>query len=153
MTDRGLGVVTLQDVAGLPEFVHLGSHSHSHEPMGTVSMPDFLADFETCRRLFAERLRRPLTTYAFPNGAYRGEQIEALLAHGIERVLLVDERPTPGGSPVISRLTVGGTIRGQFLGKSTDASGGFTHDAVRVAGADLVLVSGTNLLRQPLIDA
>lgn len=116
---RSLGVVTPHEVSEFPDLVHVGSHSYAHESMGQASMEAFLADFDACRQVFRERLQRPLTTYAFPLGAYRREQVDALLAEGVERVLLVDERATRGGRPVIPRLTIGGTRRGQFLAKST----------------------------------
>lgn len=110
--------LTVQEVTSLPESVHVGAHGGTHEPMTHASLTEFENDFEICRDLFAGSLQLPLVTYAFPLGGYQTGHLDFLLASGVEQILLVDEKTTKGGGPVLTRLTVGGTFRGQFLAKS-----------------------------------
>ena len=56
----------------------IGAHSFSHESMGYESDSFFRADLMQCRNFFEQQLRLPLDAYAFPNGSYRPEQIQAL---------------------------------------------------------------------------
>ena len=110
--------LTVQEITALPASVHVGAHGGTHESMAHASVSELEADFEMCRDLFENHLGRPLVTYAFPLGGYRTEHLDFLRASGVEQILLVGERTTKGGSPVLPRLTIGGRLRGQFLAKS-----------------------------------
>jgi len=114
--------LTVEQITALPESVHIGAHGGTHEPMTHASISEFDCDFETCRDLFENHLRKPLVTYAFPLGGYRAEQLDYLQAAGIEQILLVGERTTKGGENIIPRLTIGGRLRGQFIAKSVGVS-------------------------------
>jgi peptidoglycan/xylan/chitin deacetylase (PgdA/CDA1 family) len=110
--------LTIKEISALPGSVHVGAHGGTHESMALVSVSEFEMDFEMCRDLFENHLGRPLVTYAFPLGGYRIEHLDFLRAAGVEQILLVGERTTKGGVPVLPRLTIGGRLRGQFLAKS-----------------------------------
>jgi hypothetical protein len=68
----------------------------------------FLDDFTNCVGFFRDWLQRPLTTYAFPNGSHRREQIDALTERGVENVLLVEEDFAERAGPVFKRFTMYG---------------------------------------------
>ena len=119
---RRLRALTIAEVKALPSSVHVGAHGGTHEPMTAASIDVFLDDFAMCRDLFQNHLCLPLTTYAFPLGGYRQDQVDVLLREGVSQVLVVDELATRGGIPLLSRLTVGGTAKGQYLVKSVGAS-------------------------------
>ena len=110
--------LTVPEITALAPSVHVGAHGGTHESMAQASVSEFEADFEMCRDLFENHLGRPLVTYAFPLGGYRTEHLDFLRASGVEQILLVGEKTTKGGSPVLPRLTIGGRLRGQFLAKS-----------------------------------
>jgi peptidoglycan/xylan/chitin deacetylase (PgdA/CDA1 family) len=102
---RPTRMMSAADVAALPESCEVGCHSHSHESMGIESLEFFRDDFERCRPLFDETLRRPLRIYSFPNGSYRQDQLEFLREAGLEHILLVDEMLS-GDGRVHARLTM-----------------------------------------------
>lgn len=118
---RRVRALTTAEVKALPPSVHVGAHGGTHEPMAGASIDEFLDDFAMCRDLFQNHLCLPLTTYAFPLGGYRQDQVDALLHEGVTQVLVVDELTTRGGMSLIPRLTIGGTTRGQYLAKSIGA--------------------------------
>jgi len=119
---RSVRALTTDEVKALPPSVHVGAHGGTHEPMTGASIDEFLDDFALCRDLFQNHLCLPLTTYAFPLGGYRQDQVDALLREGVSQVLIVDELTTRGGIPLLPRLTVGGTAKGQYLAKSVGAA-------------------------------
>ena len=110
--------LTVKEITALPGSVHIGAHGGTHESMALAPVSKFEVDFEMCRDLFENHLARPLLTYAFPLGGYRIEHLDFLRAAGVEQILLVGERTTKGGVPVLPRMTIGGRLRGQFLAKS-----------------------------------
>ena len=110
--------LTVPEITALPPSVHVGAHGGTHESMAQASISEFEADFKMCRDLFENHLGRPLVTYAFPLGGYRTEHLDFLRASGVEQILLVGEKTTKGGGPILPRLTIGGRLRGQFLAKS-----------------------------------
>ncbi len=110
--------LTIKEITALPGSVHVGAHGGTHESMALVSVSEFETDFKMCQDLFENHLGRPLLTYAFPLGGYRIEHLDFLHSAGVEQILLVGERTTKGGVPVLLRLTIGGGLRGQFLAKS-----------------------------------
>ncbi|MCA9794269.1 MAG: polysaccharide deacetylase family protein [Candidatus Eremiobacteraeota bacterium] len=105
-------MMTLHELRSMPGEISLGAHSFSHESMGYESDQFFQDDFRRCQTFFREHLDLPVGIYAFPNGSYRRSQIDWLLAQGVERVLLVDEKLAPlGKHPVLPRLTFSADTR------------------------------------------
>jgi len=86
----------------------IGAHSYSHESMGFESNEFFEEDLQRCVRYFDERLRMPLSIYAFPNGSHREEQFKILNNTGIRHILLVGETFSNGHGSVYSRFTICG---------------------------------------------
>lgn len=89
----------------------IGVHSFSHESMEFESDEFFENDFEKCARYFENELELPLEIYAFPNGSYREEQIDALRAKGIKYVLLVGEDYARKNADVFPRFTIYGSSK------------------------------------------
>jgi len=105
---RKTRMMTLADVRAAANDHEIGVHSYSHESMGFESDEFFQADFSRCQAFFRERLRLPLTIYAFPNNSYRASQIAMLEQSGIPHILLVDERFALRGERIIPRVTMHG---------------------------------------------
>lgn len=105
--DKFTPMMSLRETTLVGDFHELGCHSYSHESMEHVSEADFRRDIDRCAGFFAS-VGHPMNIYAFPNGSYRDEQIEILLAQGIEHVLLVDERPSTVTRGVHPRITMYG---------------------------------------------
>jgi peptidoglycan/xylan/chitin deacetylase (PgdA/CDA1 family) len=95
---RATAMMSRKAVQSLVGEVSFGLHSYSHESMAHESMSFFEDDFARGAALF-RGLGLPVDTYAFPNGSYRPEMVEALRARGVRQVLLVDNlfvaRPGP----------------------------------------------------------
>ena len=89
----------------------IGVHSFSHESMEFEPDEFFENDFEKCARYFENKLGLPLEIYAFPNGSYREEQIDALRAKGIRHILLVGEDYARAGEDVFPRFTIYGSSK------------------------------------------
>lgn len=75
----------------------IGAHSYAHSSMEFESDEFLEEDVRRCGDYFRERLKMPMTIYAFPNGSCRAGQAERVLAQGIEHVLLVGEQFDRGG--------------------------------------------------------
>jgi peptidoglycan/xylan/chitin deacetylase (PgdA/CDA1 family) len=106
----------------------IGAHSYSHESMGFESNEFFEADLRQCVRYFDQRLRLPLSIYAFPNGSHREEQFPILSNNGVRHILIVGEQFASGHGSVYSRFTICGETcretRFQALGcKALDLPG------------------------------
>jgi peptidoglycan/xylan/chitin deacetylase (PgdA/CDA1 family) len=86
-------MMSIEDVAGVGKLHELGCHSYSHESMAQMDGEAFAGELDRCTAFFAN-IDRPMKIFAFPNGSYRSDQVETLLAHGVEHVLVVDERPS-----------------------------------------------------------
>jgi peptidoglycan/xylan/chitin deacetylase (PgdA/CDA1 family) len=100
------------EVRGLAAAGHeIGVHSFSHESMEFETTEFFEEDFGKCADYFANDLKLPLETYAFPNGSYRDEQIEALRSRGVRHILLVGEDYARKGTGVFPRFTIYGASR------------------------------------------
>ena len=69
----------------------IGAHSWAHSSMEFESDNYLDEDVRRCRAWFHDRLRLPMTIYAFPNGSWREGQPERVLQQGVEHVLLVGE--------------------------------------------------------------
>lgn len=101
-------MMNVHDVRQISGAVEIGVHSFSHESMGFESNEFFESDFALCQRYFDETLELPLSTYAFPNGSFRPEQVEFLRSHGIKNILLVNEEFSKRADDVFTRHTVYG---------------------------------------------
>ncbi|HKP33753.1 MAG TPA: polysaccharide deacetylase family protein [Sphingomicrobium sp.] len=82
----------------------LGAHSWAHASMEFESDDYLDADVRRCADWFKATLGKPMTIYAFPNGSCRAGQVEKVLSHGVEHVLLVGDGFDRGG-PVHQRFT------------------------------------------------
>jgi len=111
-------MMTAGEILQIAGRVDVGVHSFSHESMAYEPYDFFERDFALCRDYFAEKLRLPLTTYAFPNGSYRDNQIDFLRRNGIKHILLVDEKFADPGTDVLTRLTIYGETMTQVRLKS-----------------------------------
>ena len=69
----------------------IGAHSWAHSSM-EFETDDYLdQDVRACASWFRDKLDRPMSIYAFPNGSWRSGQPEQVLRHGVEHVLLVGD--------------------------------------------------------------
>ena len=88
---RPTPMMSLDEVKSL-EGHEIGAHSFSHSSM-EFETDDFLdSDVERCAAYFTDKLGKPMSIYAFPNGSCRAGQAERVLGKGVEHVLLVGER-------------------------------------------------------------
>ena len=101
-------MMTTDEIRSISSRVSIGAHSYSHESMAYEDSAFFEEDFLKCKAYFESELGMPLSTYAFPNGSYRSEQIEYLRRNGIRQILLVDEKFADMSSDVLTRLTIYG---------------------------------------------
>ena len=83
----------------------VGAHSYSHESMGYEDDAFFHEDLIRCANFFRDHLQLPMDVYAFSNGSFRPNQVEALLAQGVRHVLLVGEKHAARSGPLYTRLT------------------------------------------------
>jgi peptidoglycan/xylan/chitin deacetylase (PgdA/CDA1 family) len=113
-------MMTTKEISQIAGYVELGVHSYSHESMGFESDEFFLDDLDRCEAYFNDKIRVPLSIYAFPNGSYRTSQIDLLRSRGIKKILLVDEKTALRNSDVLPRRTMYGEsaaeLRFQTLG-------------------------------------
>jgi peptidoglycan/xylan/chitin deacetylase (PgdA/CDA1 family) len=86
-------MMSIEDVVAVGDLHELGCHSYSHESMAQMEGEEFADELDRCTAFFAN-LDCPMNIFAFPNGSYRSDQVETLLARGVEHVLVVDERPS-----------------------------------------------------------
>lgn len=98
----------IREIAAVHE---IGVHSFSHESMEFEADEFFEDDFEKCAIYFQNKLELPLEIYAFPNGSYRAEQIDALRAKGIRHILLVGEDYARKDTDVFPRFTIYGSSK------------------------------------------
>ena len=108
---RPTPMMTLEEVRSLNGH-EVGAHSFAHSSMKYES-DDFLdSDVERCAAYFRDKLGKPMTIYAFPNGSCRPGQAERVLGHGVDHVLLVEERFDRGGQ-IHNRFTFDGRSRSE----------------------------------------
>ncbi|HEY8082579.1 MAG TPA: polysaccharide deacetylase family protein [Solirubrobacterales bacterium] len=86
-------MMSIEDVVTVGDLHELGCHSYSHESMAQMDSEEFAGELDRCTTFFAD-LDCPMNIFAFPNGSYRSDQVETLLARGVEHILVVDERPS-----------------------------------------------------------
>ena len=101
-------MMSRDDVKNIADKCEIGVHSHSHESMEFEDNAFFEDDLEKCRNYFHDKLDLPLTTYAFPNGSFRAEQIEVLRKSGIKHILLVGEDYAKKSGDIFPRFTIYG---------------------------------------------
>jgi len=97
-------MLTLAEIDQIPDSHEIGCHSAGHDSMEFESPEFFDHDFGVCKKFFDERLKRPLTIYAFPNGSWRSENLESLRKHGIRHILLVGDNYSRPDSAVHPRF-------------------------------------------------
>lgn len=100
-------MMSVDDVVAVGDLHEIGCHSYSHESMAPMDDEEFDGELDRCSAFFA-KLDWPMNVFAFPNGSYRPDQVEALLARGVEHVLVVDERPSTNVSGCHPRITMHG---------------------------------------------
>jgi peptidoglycan/xylan/chitin deacetylase (PgdA/CDA1 family) len=100
-------MMSLDDVLTVRGLHELGCHSYSHESMAQMDDEEFAGELDLCSAFFAN-LDCPMNIFAFPNGSYRSDQVETLLARGVEHVLVVDERPSTTTHGCHPRITMYG---------------------------------------------
>jgi peptidoglycan/xylan/chitin deacetylase (PgdA/CDA1 family) len=71
-------VESLEQSAG----VELGSHAHSHMPLTRLDAPALSNDLITAQRILGDNVRRPVTTFAYPNGDHDSRVVDAVRALG-----------------------------------------------------------------------
>jgi peptidoglycan/xylan/chitin deacetylase (PgdA/CDA1 family) len=77
----------------------VGGHSFEHASMEFETDEYLKEDVLRCQKYFQEALDRPMSIYAFPNGACGEEHIEIVAACGVEHVLLVGNDFATARSP------------------------------------------------------
>jgi peptidoglycan/xylan/chitin deacetylase (PgdA/CDA1 family) len=105
---RWTRMMNTDDVRAMAGSHHIGAHSYSHESMGFESDAFFQEDFARCQAWFGRELKRPVETYAFPNGSYRQSHIEFLRSQACKNILVVDEKVGRWGTDVKPRITLSG---------------------------------------------
>lgn len=100
-------MMSSEDVVTVRDLHELGCHSYSHESMARMDSEEFEEDLDRCTEFFAH-LDCPMNIFAFPNGSYRSDQVETLLARGVDHVLVVDERSSANISGCHPRITMYG---------------------------------------------
>ena len=115
-------MMTLEQVRRVAKSQDIGAHSFAHASLGLESDDYLRDDVRKCRKWFEANLSAPITTYAFPNGSYRPDQVEIVRLAGIEHVLLVEEDFSTPGSAVHKRFTFDATSRAEARFRAT---GGF----------------------------
>lgn len=103
---RPTAMMSLDEVRSL-DGIEVGAHSFAHSSMEFESDEYLDADVELCVDYFHDKLGKPMTIYAFPNGSCRAGQAERVLAHGADHVLLVGER-FDRGERIHDRITFDG---------------------------------------------
>lgn len=100
-------MMDLRDVREAAREHEIGAHSYEHDVMEFESLDFFRADLEKCDAFFRDVLGHPLTIYAFPNGAYRSDQVALLRERGVATILLVGDRYARPYGPVYPRFNLG----------------------------------------------
>ena len=85
-------VMNLQDIQDILPYHEIGLHSMNHENMDQESDEYFKGDLLNCLKFADEQLKITEPIYAFPNGAYRNNQIEILKSAGFSQILLVGDQ-------------------------------------------------------------
>jgi peptidoglycan/xylan/chitin deacetylase (PgdA/CDA1 family) len=99
-------MMSLDEVCSLDGH-EIGAHSFAHSSMEFESDAYLDADVARCADYFRDKLGKPMTIYAFPNGSCRAGQAERVLTHGADHVLLVGER-FDQGTRIHHRITFDG---------------------------------------------
>jgi hypothetical protein len=81
-------MMTREDVLIVSNHHELGAHSYEHATLSVESDDYVIEDAKSCRRYFAETIRRPTNIYALPNGGYRAHQLDLIRSEGFEHILL-----------------------------------------------------------------
>lgn len=105
--DAMTSMMSIDDVMAVRDLHEIGCHSYSHESMAEMDDDEFADEVDRCAAFFA-RIDCPMNIFAFPNGSYRLDQVETLLARGVEHVLVVDERASPNVHGCHPRITMYG---------------------------------------------
>jgi peptidoglycan/xylan/chitin deacetylase (PgdA/CDA1 family) len=82
-------MMTVEEIKQISQIHQIGMHSMNHENMNMESDAYFALDLELCKRFANNILEVSPTTYAFPNGACREDQVSRVLEYGFSHCLLV----------------------------------------------------------------
>jgi peptidoglycan/xylan/chitin deacetylase (PgdA/CDA1 family) len=74
------------------EGVTIGGHGTLHYNLDGLTLQDAMADVQMGIRWIAQAIGKPVEAFAFPDGAYTLELVEALDAAGLRQLLLTDYR-------------------------------------------------------------
>jgi peptidoglycan/xylan/chitin deacetylase (PgdA/CDA1 family) len=98
-------MLTTKETIEVSKYHEIGVHSYSHESMGYESNEFFKEDFFKCQEYFSEKLKLPMSIYAFPHGSYRDIQLSFLEDKGIEHILLVNNQFARYNTNIYDRFT------------------------------------------------
>jgi peptidoglycan/xylan/chitin deacetylase (PgdA/CDA1 family) len=82
-------MMTVEEIKQISFTHQIGMHSMNHENMNLESDEYFELDLKLCKSFADNVLQTPSTTYAFPNGGFRDEQISRVFDFGFSNCLLV----------------------------------------------------------------
>jgi peptidoglycan/xylan/chitin deacetylase (PgdA/CDA1 family) len=98
-------ILNIKEIIEISQYHEVGVHSYFHESMGYESNEFFKEDFFKCQEYFSEKLKLPMSIYAFPNGSYRDTQLSFLEDNGIEHILLVNNKFARYNTNIYDRFT------------------------------------------------
>ena len=84
-------VMSLNDIQEILPFHEIGLHSMNHENMDQETDEYFKNDLGECLEFAKTSLNNLSPIYAFPNGAFRENQIEVIRSSGFREILLVGD--------------------------------------------------------------
>ena len=97
-------MMSRRDVEEAARTHEIGAHSMEHASMEAGPDEYVRTDARQCREYFRTLLGEACDVYAFPNGSARPEQVEAVIAEGYSKALLVGGRFASFGDEVVPRF-------------------------------------------------
>jgi peptidoglycan/xylan/chitin deacetylase (PgdA/CDA1 family)/glycosyltransferase involved in cell wall biosynthesis len=73
--------------------ITIGSHSLTHDTLSTIQNREILLDeIELSKKIISEKINKPVTTFAFPNGSYNDDVLE-IAKKNYDYLLCTKEKP------------------------------------------------------------
>lgn len=98
------------DAAALPRsgLVHLGSHAQSHTPLPRLTPTQLLTEIRESRSQIEANTQQPVDAFAYPNGDYSPQVVEAIRSAGYRLAFTTESRLAgPGDDPMrVPRLNI-----------------------------------------------